>query len=369
MADGLRRRNVSVSAVTNARENHGIANLKKFDVYAKVHDDHLQKSQTGGIVTMVTAFILIILFWVELVEFMTTEVEHSFSVDASFRQRLTISFNVTFPSLRCDLVEVLNLDNKGVRFSDMQIQTFSALDLDRNGNIMYASADACLPCAGAESEKRRCCNSCAHLMDAFVEADRPNSTAVANSQQCSGGCRLSGQIEVPKSKGEIRVSLVNSLASNATRWQTPADAAAMLNMSHFVSTMEFGEHLPDLASPLQGVEKTTSFSQKLPTSAYQYFLKLVPTKYTDESGAVFHSNQYSYTDSQKAIEIKNSMIEEEPAVSFEYGVSPFLMEKTAKVKRWSYIFTSTCALIGGVYSVAQLVELFASFVVGKVGCR
>merc|ERR1719311_375346 len=102
MAEGMRRRNVG-SHSDSASETI-MDNLQSFDVFSKVHDDHMQKSQAGGIVTVITSFIIAILFWTELREFCTVEVIDSISVDTRINQKLPIGINITFPHLRCDEV-------------------------------------------------------------------------------------------------------------------------------------------------------------------------------------------------------------------------------------------------------------------------
>merc|ERR1719183_1146589 len=131
-------------------------NLQAFDVFSKVQDDHLQKSQAGGIVTVITSLIISILFFTELREFCTVEVIDSISVDTRINQKLPIGMNITFPHLRCDEVSVDTVDSAG----DNQVNVHGGLQkipIDSKGMILdhdFAAKDGdCLPCMeGADDE-------------------------------------------------------------------------------------------------------------------------------------------------------------------------------------------------------------------------
>merc|ERR1712151_323437 len=102
---------------------------------------------------------------------------------------------------------------------------------------------------------------------------------------------------------------------------------------------------------------------------FHYYIKLVPTVFIDQTGQEQYTNQYSATDSARNVRVRTGELSGLPGVFFVYDFSPFLMRKTELVKPWSYIFTSSCAIIGGVFSIAKLVELVVNSFVGRMfGC-
>lgn len=122
MEGGIRRRHV---AGTSSQEKESATSkafdtLKRFDVYQKVADDYVQKSQSGGIVTMITAIILALLFYVELCEFCSVDIVHTFEVDTRTNQQLPISVNISFPSLRCDEVSVDTVNSIGMSQASLE---------------------------------------------------------------------------------------------------------------------------------------------------------------------------------------------------------------------------------------------------------
>ncbi|CAE8601952.1 unnamed protein product, partial [Polarella glacialis] len=103
----IRRRHVQSSSEQDESSAGGaLATLKHFDVYNKVHDDYVQKSKTGGIVTVITSAIIAMLLLSEIQAFLSVEVVDSITVDTRINQKLPIGLNITFPHLRCDEVSV-----------------------------------------------------------------------------------------------------------------------------------------------------------------------------------------------------------------------------------------------------------------------
>lgn len=90
---------------------------------------------------------------------------------------------------------------------------------------------------------------------------------------------------------------------------------------------------------------------------FHYYIKLVPTVYTDRYGKELYTNQYSVTDSARNVQVRTGELSGLPGLFIVYDFSPFLMQKVEHVHPWSYIFTSICALIGGVFTIASLVEM------------
>merc|ERR1711977_528062 len=96
----MRRRNVqsNESPMESVMDTIGVMdNLTRFDVFSKVQDDHLQRSQAGGIVTVITSLIIAMLFWTELTEFFAVEIVDNISVDTRINQKLPIAINISFP--------------------------------------------------------------------------------------------------------------------------------------------------------------------------------------------------------------------------------------------------------------------------------
>jgi len=371
MADGMRQRKPK-SGTSESQMDSALDHLQNFDVFSKVQDHHLQKSQAGGIVTVVTSFIIAILFWTELQEFCTVEVVDSISVDTRINQKLLIGMNITFPHLRCDEVSVDTVDSAG----DNQVNVHGGLEklnLDKEGRLLAtefkAKKDECLPCGEGADDEHKCCNTCQDLKDAYSAKDLPYYHILDTAVQCkdSIGCQVAGQVTVNKVSGNVHVALGRSTVREGKHVHefNMHDVSDGFNTSHTIHWITFGEPVPGVLSPLDGTAKIVRHGAFM----FHYYIKLVPTVFLGRWGSEIYTNQYSVTDSARNVLVRNGELSGLPGVFIVYDFSPFLMRKTEKAKPWSYLFTSICAIIGGVFSIAMVVEMVVGSFVGRVfGC-
>lgn len=102
---------------------------------------------------------------------------------------------------------------------------------------------------------------------------------------------------------------------------------------------------------------------------YQYYLKVVPTKYKPYGGKpAIVSNQYSVT--EHVSHLMPGSGRGFPGVYFYYEVSP--IQAVFKEKRGTYLkfIITCCAIIGGAFSVMRIVDMLLCRVTeltGKVG--
>ena len=84
----------------------------------------------------------------------------------------------------------------------------------------------------------------------------------------------------------------------------------------------------------------------------QYHIKIVPTTYEPLRGAPLHTNQYSYTELFRT----TSQLDKLPAVYFHYELSPIMAKVTYARKSYSSFLTGLCAIVGGVFTVAGMLD-------------
>jgi len=368
MSEGIRRRHAVPSSLAGEESVTGRAleSLRKFDVYAKVHDDYVQKSQAGGYVTLITSIVILILFWTEFCEFMSVEVVDSITVDTRINQKLPIGLNVTFPHLRCDEVSIDTVDSAGDNQVDVHGQ-LQKMSLDAQEHLVLKERETqpgeCLSCLEAADDTHTCCNTCQDLKNAYKDLDLPYFHVLDTAEQCKGsiGCRVVGKVIVNKVSGNVHVALGHSVIRDGKHVHefNVADVSDGFNTSHEIHSITFGDYVPGVLSPLDGTTKIV----KQGAFMFHYYIKLVPTVFTNRWGDEAYTNQYSVTDSAHNVMMRNGDLTGLPGVFIVYDFSPFLMRKTEKVKPWSYIFTSICAIIGGIFSIASLVEMGVSSVV------
>lgn len=334
--------------------------LKQLDVYTKVSEECTHSSQAGGLVSVITAFIILFLLWSELNAFLAIDVVDSVAVDTRLHQKLMISMNVSFPRLRCDVVSVDSVDSAG----DNQVDVHGGLEklhMDIHGRITSGDPVVkdgdCFPCMQASDPNHECCNTCSDLKAAYFAKDLSYESVLTTAPQCknSVGCRVQGRITVNKVSGNVHVALGHSVVQRGKHvHQFDAhDVSGGFNTSHDIHAIRFGEHAEGMAYPLDGVSKTVRTGAFM----FHYYAKLVPTLFVDPYGNEVYTHQYTVTETSKNVLLRSGEFGGLPGLFIVYDFSAFLVVKTQKAKPWVYLLRSLCALIGGVCSVSCFVEI------------
>jgi len=126
---------------------------------------------------------------------------------------------------------------------------------------------------------------------------------------------------------------------------------ASFNMTHQINRISFGMDFPGIINPLDGVEKRANDSG---SAMFQYFVKIVPTIYEALDGTVINTNQFSVTEHVRQLPPgdKGGL----PGVFFMYDLSPIMVKFTERTKSFAHFLTGVCAIIGGVFTVAGLID-------------
>ncbi|OBZ68906.1 Endoplasmic reticulum-Golgi intermediate compartment protein 3 [Grifola frondosa] len=122
------------------------------------------------------------------------------------------------------------------------------------------------------------------------------------------------------------------------------------------------------SNPLDNTNARTAKQQYM----FQYFLKVVSTQFRLLDGRTINTNQYSATHFERDLE-KGSQENAGavhvthgsagiPGAFFNYEISPILVVHSETRQSFAHFLTSTCAIVGGVLTVASLIDsvLFAT---------
>ena len=85
---------------------------------------------------------------------------------------------------------------------------------------------------------------------------------------------------------------------------------------------------------------------------FQYYLKVVPTIYEYAGRPPLLTNQYSYTELFRTTHELDKL----PAVFFHYDISPIMAKVTEGRRSLSTFLTGLCAIVGGVFTVAGMLD-------------
>ena len=356
--------------------------LKNLDLYEKQETEHTVSTSTGGTVSVVSLTIIFFLFISELWSYLSTTHSHSIAVDTRTAQKLPIYFNITFHSLRCSAVTIDIMDVSG----DQQIDAFShtyKTRLSPKGERIGAPFIETWEEEGEEDsmtpQQRQYQQQQMAILQMLQGAGmRPNMPLMpppssqgskAHPDFAGEGCELGGWIEVNKVAGNVHIALGanhHSTHSHAGGKEQKHLHQFMIhemlnfNASHTITSLTFGENLPTSTGVIQPLNGIKGIIQHGSGSAhYQYFVKVVPTMYTTTGGKVIDTNQYSVTTQVHPItplDAYNPDGRKIPGVFFVYDLSPFVVKIQEKTMPLSTFLTSLCAIVGGVFTIAGIVD-------------
>ncbi|XP_073065778.1 uncharacterized protein [Primulina eburnea] len=361
--------------------------LRNLDAYPKINEDFFSRTLSGGVITLVSSIIILVLFVSEFRLYLHTVTNTKLVVDTSRGGKLHINFDVTFPAIPCTLLSVDAMDISGERHLDIRHDIFKKR-IDSHGNVVGVRQDGigapqiekplqkhggrlehnekyCGSCFGAETSDDECCNSCEEVRDAY----RKKGWAITNTDlidQCKRegfvdkvkeehgeGCNIHGSLEVNKVAGNFHFAPGKSFhQSNFQLLDLLAFQIENYNISHKINKLTFGDSIPGIVNPLDGVQ----WLQETPSGVYQYFIKVVPSIHTNIRGHTIQSNQFSVTEHFKNTEME--LTRSVPGVFFFYDLSPIKVTFTEEHTSFLHFLTHICAIMGGVFTVAGILDSF-----------
>lgn len=322
-------------------------------------------------------------------------------VNSTRTNDLHVSFDISFPNVACKLLSLDVVDDLGTVVKDAKHEIYKhRLDeqgfkhgvavKEELGNTLTSEdhilegeathpevkspANKCGNCYGA-GRAGECCNTCDDVKKAYKrqgwtvkmhEVDQCQAIASAETlkEQYSeqGGCQVYGTVELNKASGHFHIVPHNNIRDLKTG--RPGGAINLMdllsftfdqfNISHTVNSLSFGHHFPGISSPLDGEERHVKDTHGM----YQYYVKVVPTLYQRVDGSEIESNQYSVTEHLRHLSPGSGR--GLPGVYFYYQVSPISAQFVETRKPFMQFLTSTCAIIGGTFTVMGIIDVLLS---------
>lgn len=170
------------------------------------------------------------------------------------------------------------------------------------------------------------------------------------------GCNLAGFVLVKKVPGTLHFLAKSAGHSFEHDW---------INMTHHVHFFYFGvrpspnryrhlQKMHPLGLPKDWADKLQSknFLSMAPQSTHEHFMQAVRT--TIQSGSGFKRmdfDAYEYT-----VHSHSYLSESIPTAKFSYDLSPIQVVVREEERQWYTFLTSTCAIVGGVFTVAGILD-------------
>jgi len=394
--------------------------FKGVDGFGKTSEDVKIKKRTGAFLTLLSAAIILTFMTIEFFDYRRVNVDTSVVVDKSRGEKLTIEMNVTFPHVPCYLLSLDVMDISGEQQRDLT-HNIRKTRLDPQGAAIEDTLLAelgsdldkavagrkeegyCGSCYGGTVPENGCCNSCEDVRASYVARGWSFSNPDAIEQcvaegwsekiknQAAEGCNISGRIRVNKVIGNIHLSPGRSFQTHTMQVHDLVPYLRDTNGHHhdfshtvhkftFESDDEYVVRKRDIgsemrkrlgidASPLTGAMATTTKTQYM----FQYFLKVVSTQFRSLDGEIVNTHQYSVTHFERDLTEGSQSNTEQglhlshgntgmPGTFFNFEISPILVVHKEVRQSFAHFLTSTCAIVGGVLTIASLIDqvLFAT---------
>ncbi|KAL8279228.1 hypothetical protein RQP46_008265 [Phenoliferia psychrophenolica] len=386
--------------------------FKGLDAFGKTMEDVKVKTGFGGLLTLLSFSLILSLTVYEFIDYRKVHMEPSIVVDRSRGEKLVVNLNVSFPRVPCYLLSVDIMDISGEHQNDVN-HDMSKTRLSKDGVAVEAPKGKelkgdleriasqkgegyCGTCYGGTPPESGCCNTCEEVREAYVRRGwsfvNPDSVEQCVSEgwtdkikeQSEEGCNIAGKVRVNKVIGNFHLSPGRSFQANAMHVH---DLVPYLqggnkhDFGHVIHHFSFGSEMEEefvgvggmgledtkrslgIVNPLDGMKAHTEESNYM----FQYFLKVVSTHFTFLDGRELNTHQYSVTQYERDLSGSRTGKDAEghqtthgyagvPGLFFNYEISPLMVIHREERQSFAHFLTSTCAIVGGVLTVAGLVD-------------
>ncbi|ORZ15630.1 endoplasmic reticulum vesicle transporter-domain-containing protein [Absidia repens] len=296
---------------------HLVQKAAIFDAFPKVEADNQQRSEKGGLLTIILVCFLVFFTYGEFTEYRRLQTKYDFKVDNTIDQSLQINMDFTV-AMPCPLLMVHVYDDSGQRMHLTEALKLVPAEFSVGTASKYGSA-----------------TNPKYIHEIIMAASgKPYDTQIANDM---GACRIYGSIQANKVAANLHVtSLGHGYHSHEHTDHS------LMNFTHRIDEFSFGEYYPSLVNPLDNsVEISNSHFE-----AFQYLISVVPTTYIDVDGNVLLTNQYAVTDSSKTF-TEHEAPRAVPGIFFKYDIESISVVVREYHASFFDFLVRLCGIIGG----------------------
>jgi len=300
--------------------------LKNFDFFPKAAEEVKDQTSAGGLVSLLGAIVIVILLVGETQDYFSPTTQHSVWVDSSIGGEMSIYFDFSLTSLKCDEIQ---------------------LDLvDETGGHKPVTGIAYRPIDGEKDWD-----------NGWLHQTFGRRGFFAGPPETMTGCSVSGSILADKTKGNLHIAAgISSGQGHADHTHhihrlQPKDITSTYNVTHRINWLNFGPTFPGKNSPLVG---TKFFHEEKTNYQINYLLKLVPTVYEDSNGHQKDSYQYSVSEHRSVVDYTKQNFPL-PGVFFKWDVSAYVIKQSETGTSFARFLIRVSAVLGGTFVVLGLV--------------
>ncbi|KAK4635519.1 ER-derived vesicles protein 41 [Fulvia fulva] len=262
---------------SNFGESKASSVVKSFDAFPKTKPSYTQRTESGGVWTVVLIVASLFLGWSELSRWWVGETTHTFAVEQGVGHDLQINLDVVV-AMQCSDLHVNVQDSSGDR-----ILAGSALKKDATTWRQWGGRSHAL----AADKDERIRSGYDGKGAEYDEEDVHNYVGAARRKKKfkktpglpwgaqADSCRIYGSMHGNKVQGDFHIT---ARGHGYMEFGAHLDHSTF-NFSHTVNELSFGPFYPSLTNPLDNTVATTSDH----FYKFQYYLSVVPTIYTTDA--------------------------------------------------------------------------------------
>lgn len=393
--------------------------LLSLDAFSKTVEDARVRTASGGMITLVCIFIVLMLIRNEYSDYMSVIVRPELVVNRDVNKQLDINLDITFPDVPCGVLTLDILDLTGDLHLDVVqsgFEVFRVLPLGEqiNDDLPVLSrvseisqicrgltkeeveqGKQCGSCYGAldQDNNQACCNTCEAVRLAYAVKEWGFFDG-ANIKQCEDegfvtkmverisqneGCRVKGLAKINRISGNLHFSPGVSLSKNGRHlhdlslWNKYTDKFSINHIiKHFSFGSDPGTTLPLASSendrlasihPLNGYNFLSGFRDHVAS----YYLSVVSTRFEFLEGKKdpVETNQFSVITHDRPIvggrdgDHQNTLHARGgyPGIFFHFDISPMkIINREEYAKTWSGFILGVVSSIAGVLTVGAVLD-------------
>ena len=278
--------------------------------------------------SLISSIIMGLLFLNEFINYNTYRTSSRMYVDVNRgADKLKVNIDIDIEHIPCDLLAILYADALGEKTTDIHGEIIKSR-LDKHGKKL--------------DEKK-------------YEIHEVNYDKVKLEMKNDEGCNLKGFFHVDAVPGVFQIT--SGYYGNAVQ-RLANERILKINAQHKINQISFGEfnkneiwsnygkEISKLSTSLSGVKKKNIQNSRI----FQYYLKIVPTKFLTYWTKEINSYQYTYTS------FDEHTLNEMPSLYFRYDLSPITVEYKQYKETFLNFFINICAILGGVFTVTGILD-------------
>lgn len=393
--------------------------LLSLDAFSKTVEDARVRTASGGMITLVCVFIVLMLIRNEYNDYMSVIVRPELVVNRDVNKQLDINLDITFPHIPCGVMTLDILDLTGDLHLDVVQSGFEMFrvlgrteikddlpilsrvtEIDEVcKGLSKEEADqgkACGSCYGAlpQDENKYCCNTCEAVRLAYAVKEWGFFDG-AKIKQCEDegyvakmterinnneGCRIKGSAKINRISGNLHFAPGTPLSRqgrhlhDVSLWGKYSDK---FSVDHIINHFSFGSD-PSSSLPLASSENEETAPSIHPLDGYlfenglkdhvaSYYLSVVSTRFEFLEGKKepVETNQFSVITHDRPIvggrdgDHQNTLHAQGgyPGVMFNFDISPMkIINREEYAKTWSGFILGVVSSIAGVLTVGAVLD-------------